>query len=151
MPKEDDDQTCLKHFVNSQGTNAIAGKHRLVIDGQPCPNLESLRHDYAISTGLNPDGEDFDRYVDHRNLSIDKQEIGRLRANLYPDRRFEVVLMTNYDFSDLIPAGQLRQVKAHEITPDAESPDERNKRLILEAVARLTAKGKRSADGLSPA
>jgi hypothetical protein len=140
---DDDDQTSLKHFVNSQGTNAIAGKHRLVIDGLPCPNLESLRHDYSISTGSDPDGEDFDRYVHHQILRIIKQEIGRLRANLYPDRIFEVVLLTDYDFSGLIPANQLKQCKAHEITPIAESAIERTKRLIGEAVSQLQETGQK--------
>jgi hypothetical protein len=135
--KDEGDQTSLKHFVNSQGTNAIAGKHRLIVDGLPTPNLESMRHDYAVSTGNDPYGEDFDRYVHHRVLSIIKQEIGRLRANLHPDRRFEIILLTDYDFSGLIPPNQLRQCKAHEITPDAESVSERTKRLILEAVTEL--------------
>lgn len=139
----DDDQTSLRHFVNSQGTNAIAGVTRLIVDGLPCPNLESLRHDYAVSTGNNPDGEDFDRYVHHRILSIVKQEIGRVRANLYPDRRFEVVLLTDYDFMSLIPANQLKQVKAHEITPIAESAIERTKRLILESVEKLKETGQK--------
>jgi hypothetical protein len=102
-----------------------------------------MRHDYAISTGLNPYGEDFDRYVHHRTLSIIKQEIGRLRANLYPDRRFEIVLLTDYDFSDLIPPNQLRQCKAHEITPLAESVSERTKRLIGEAANRLWESGEK--------
>ncbi len=141
--KDDDDQTSLKHFINSQGTNAIAGVPRLIIDGLPCPNLESLRHDYVITTGNDPDGEDFDRYVHHRILSIIKQEIGRLRANLYPDRIFEVVLLTDYDFSGLIPANQIKQVKAHEITPNAESAIERTKRLIGEAVEKLKQTGEK--------
>jgi hypothetical protein len=140
---DDDDQTSLKHFVNSQGTNAIAGVPRLVIDGLPCPNLESLRHDYAVSTGNDPYGEDFDRYVHHKILSIIKQEIGRVRANLYPDRIFEIVLLTDYDFSGLIPPNQLRQCKAHEITPDAESTKERTNRLILEAANRLWETGEK--------
>lgn len=141
--KDEDDQTSLKHFVNSQGTNLIAGVTRLIIDGLPCPNLESLRHDYAVSTGLNPYGEDFDRYTRHRILSIIKQEIGRLRANLYPDRIFEVVLLTDYDFSGLIPPNQIKQVKAHEITPLAESVIERTKRLIGEAANRLWETGEK--------
>ncbi|MCE2672272.1 MAG: hypothetical protein LW635_01455, partial [Microcystis sp. 53598_E5] len=141
--KDEDDQTSLKHFVNSQGTNLIAGVTRLIIDGLPCPNLESLRHDYAVSTGLNPYGEDFDRYTRHRILSIIKQEIGRLRANLYPDRIFEVVLLTDYDFSGLIPPNQIKQVKAHEITPDAESVKERTNRLIGEAANRLWETGEK--------
>ncbi len=141
--KDEGDETSLKHFVNSQGTNLIAGVTRLIIDGLPCPNLEAMRHDYAISTGLNPYGEDFDRYVHHRTLSIIKQEIGRLRANLYPDRRFEIVLLTDYDFSDLIPPNQLRQCKAHEITPLAESVSERTKRLIGEAANRLWESGEK--------
>jgi hypothetical protein len=140
---DDDDQTSLKHFINSQGTNAIAGVPRLVIDGLPCPNLESLRHDYAVSTGNDPDGEDFDRYIHHQILRIIKQEIGRLRANLYPDRIFEVVLLTDYDFSGLIPANQLKQIKAHEITPNAESVKERTKRLILESVEKLQETGQK--------
>jgi hypothetical protein len=60
-----------------------------------------------------------------------------VRANLYPDRRFEIVLLTDYDFSGLIPANQLRQCKAHEITPNAESAIERTKRVIGEAVSQL--------------
>ena len=141
--KEDDDQTSLRHFVNSQGTNAIAGKHRLVIDGLPTPNLEALRHDYSISTGNDPYGEGFNRYVHHKILSTVKQETGRPRANLYPDRRFEIVLLTDYDFSDLIPANQIKQVKAHEITPDAESTKERTNRLILEAANQLRESGQK--------
>ena len=141
--KDDGDETSLRHFVNSQGTNLIAGVTRLIIDGLPCPNLEAMRHDYAISTGLNPFGEDFDRYVHHRTLSIIKQEIGRLRANLYPDRRFEIILLTDYDFSDLIPANQTKQVKAHEITPDAESVKERTNRLIFEAANQLRESGQK--------
>jgi hypothetical protein len=140
---DDDDQTSLKHFINSQGTNAIAGVPRLIVDGLPCPNLESLRHDYSISTGNDPYGEDFDRYVHHRILSIVRQEIGRVRANLYPDRRFEIVLLTDYDFSGLIPANQIKQVKAHEITPIAESAIERTKRLIGEAVSQLKQTGEK--------
>jgi hypothetical protein len=140
---DEDDQTSLKHFINSQGTNLIAGKHRLVIDGLPCPNLESLRHDYVISTGNNPYGEGFDRYVHHRTLSIVRQEIGRVRANLYPDHRFEIVFLTDYDFSGLIPPNQIKQVKAHEITPIAESAIERTKRLIGEAVSQLKETGQK--------
>jgi hypothetical protein len=140
---DDDDQTSLRHFVNSQGTNAIAGVSRLVIDGLPCPNLESLRHDYAVSTGDDPDGEGFDRYVHNRILSIVRQEIGRVRANLYPDRRFEIVLLTDYDFSGLIPPNQMRQCKAHEITPIAESAIERTKRLIGEAANQLWESGEK--------
>ncbi len=141
--KEDDDQTSLRHFVNSQGTNAINGVTRLVIDGLPCHNLEAMRHDYAIGTGLNPYGEDFDRYVHHKILSTVKQETGRPRANLYPDRIFEIVLLTDYDFSGLIPANQLRQCKAHEITPYAESTKERTNRLILEAANQLWETGEK--------
>jgi hypothetical protein len=140
---DEDDQTSLRHFVNSQGTNAIAGVGRLVIDGLPCPNLESLRHDYAVSTGNAPDGEDFDRHVHHRILSIVRQEIGRLRANLYPDRIFEIILLTDYDFSGLIPANQIKQCKAHEITPIAESAFDRTKRLILESVEKLKQTGEK--------
>lgn len=141
--KDEDDQTSLKHFVNSQGTNLIDGKHRLVIDGLPCHNLESLRHDYAISTGNDPYGEGFDRYVHHKILSTVKQETGRPRANRYRDRIFEIVLLTDYDFSGLIPANQLRQCKAHEITPDAESTKERTNRLILEAANQLWETGEK--------
>lgn len=140
---DDDDQTSLRHFVNSQGTNAIAGVSRLVIDGLPCPNLEALRHDYSISTGNDPDGEDFDRYVHHRVLSLVRQEIGRVRANLYPDRRFEILLLTDYDFSGLIPANRIKQIKSHEITPNAESAIERTKRLILESVEKLKETGEK--------
>lgn len=141
--KDEGDETSLRHFVNSQGTNAIAGKHRLIVDGLPTPNLEALRHDYSITTGLNPYGEDFDRYVHHQILRVIKQEIGRLRANLYRDRIFEVVLLTDYDFSGLIPPNQIKQVKAHEITPDAESVSERTNRLILEAVSQLQETGQK--------
>jgi len=140
---DDDDQTSLRHFINSQGTNVIAGVPRLIVDGLPCPNLESLRHDYAVSTGDDPDGEGFDRYIHHRILSIVRQEIGRVRANLYPDRRFEIVFLTDYDFSGLIPANQLKQVKSHEITLDAESVMERTKRLIGEAVSQLKETGQK--------
>jgi hypothetical protein len=141
--KDEGDETSLRHFVNSQGTNAIAGVPRLIVDGLPCPNLESLRHDYSISTGNDPDGEDFDRYVHNRILSIVKQEIGRVRANLYPDRIFEIAFLTDYDFSGLIPANQLKQIKAHEITPNAESVSERTKRLIGEAANRLWESGQK--------
>jgi hypothetical protein len=72
-----------------------------------------------------------------------KQEIGRLRANLYPDRIFEVALLTDYDFSGLIPANQIKQVKAHEICPAAESAIERTKRLILESVEKLKQTGEK--------
>ncbi|MFM6439925.1 MAG: hypothetical protein ACKPGW_34270, partial [Microcystis panniformis] len=64
-------------------------------------------------------------------------------ANLHPDRRFEIVLLTDYGFSDLIPANQLRQCKAHEITPDAESVSERTKRLIGEAANQLRESGQK--------
>jgi len=141
--KDEDDQTSLRHFVNSQGTNAIAGKGRLIIDGLPTPNLEAMRHDYAVSTGNDPYGEGFNRYAHHRTLSIIKQEIGRLRANRYPDRRFEIILLTDYDFSRLIPPNQIKQIKAHEITPLAESTKERTNRLILEAANRLWETGQK--------
>jgi hypothetical protein len=72
-----------------------------------------------------------------------RQEIGRVRANLYPDRIFEVVLLTDYDFSGLIPPNQIKQVKAHEITPNAESAKERTKRLILESVEKLKQTGQK--------
>jgi hypothetical protein len=75
-------------------------------------------------------------------LSIIKQEIGRVRANLYPDR-FEIVLLTDYGFSGLIPVNQIKQVKAHEITPLAESAIERTKRLIGEAANQLWESGEK--------
>ncbi|MCA2693640.1 MAG: hypothetical protein IM494_15340, partial [Microcystis sp. M034S2] len=78
--KDDGDETSLRHFVNSQGTNLITGVTRLIIDGLPCPNLESLRHDYAISTGNDPYGEGFNRYVHHQILRVIQQETGRPRA-----------------------------------------------------------------------
>ncbi|WP_287703236.1 hypothetical protein, partial [Microcystis sp. M034S2] len=109
----------------------------------PCPNLESLRHDYAISTGNDPYGEGFNRYVHHQILRVIQQETGRPRANLYPDRRFEIILLTDYDFSGLIPPNQIKQVKAHEITPDAESVSERTKRLIGEAANQLWESGEK--------
>jgi hypothetical protein len=142
--KEDGDQESLHHFVHSQGTNAIAGKTRLIIDGLPCPNLESLKHDYACYTGNFPDedSEDFKSYVHHRILSLLQQEIGRPRANLDPDRWFEIILLTDYDLSDLIPSERVRSIKAHELAPEAESAGERNKRLIGEAVDQLKAEGK---------
>ncbi len=141
--KDDGDETSLRHFVNSQGTNAIDGVTRLIIDGLPCPNLEAMRHDYSISTGNDPYGEGFDRYVHHQILRIIKQETGRPRANRYRDRIFEVVLLTDYDFSDLIPPNQIKQIKAHEITPDAESVKERTKRLIGEAANQLWESGEK--------
>ena len=141
--KDEDDQTSLRHFVNSQGTNLIAGVTRLIIDGLPTPNLESLRHDYAVSTGDDPFGEGFNRYVHHQILRVIKQETGRPRANRYPDRRFEIVLLTDYDFSGLIPPNQIKQIKAHEITPDAESVSERTKRLIGEAANQLWESGQK--------
>ncbi|MCZ8201769.1 hypothetical protein, partial [Microcystis sp. LE19-55.1A] len=141
--KDDGDETSLRHFVNSQGTNLITGVTRLIIDGLPCPNLESLRHDYAISTGNDPYGEGFNRYVHHQILRVIQQETGRPRANLYPDRRFEIILLTDYDFSGLIPPNQIKQVKAHEITPDAESVSERTKRLIGEAANQLWESGEK--------
>lgn len=141
--KDDGDETSLRHFVNSQGTNAIDGVTRLIIDGLPCHNLESLRHDYAISTGNDPYGEGFNRYVHHKILSTVKQETGRPRANRYRDRIFEIVLLTDYDFSGLIPHSQIKQIKAHEITPDAESVKERTKRLIGEAANRLWESGEK--------
>jgi hypothetical protein len=76
-------------------------------------------------------------------LSIIKQEIGRVRANLYPDRIFEVALLTDYDFSGLIPPNQIKQVKAHEICPAAESAIERTKRLIGEAANQLWESGEK--------
>ncbi|MFY7934127.1 MAG: hypothetical protein ACOVO7_16260 [Microcystis aeruginosa] len=141
--KDDGDETSLRHFVNSQGTNLITGVTRLIIDGLPCPNLESLRHDYAISTGNDPYGEGFNRYVHHQILRVIQQETGRPRANLYPDRRFEIILLTDYDFSGLIPPNQIKQVKAHEITPLAESVSERTKRLIGEAANQLWESGEK--------
>jgi hypothetical protein len=72
-----------------------------------------------------------------------RQEIGRLRANLYPDRIFEIILLTDYDFSGLIPANQIKQCKAHEITPIAESAFDRTKRLILESVEKLKQTGEK--------
>jgi hypothetical protein len=142
--KEDGDRESLHHFVHSQGTNAIAGKTRLIIDGLPCPNIESLKHDYACYTGNLPDedSEDFKSYVYHRILSLLQQEIGRVRANLDPDRRFEIILLTDYDLSDLIPSERVRSIKAHELAPEAESTIERTKRLMTEAVDRLTCEGK---------
>ncbi|KAB0243983.1 hypothetical protein EZJ55_00430 [Microcystis aeruginosa EAWAG127a] len=76
-------------------------------------------------------------------MSTVKQETGRPRANRYQDRIFEIVLLTDYDFSGLIPANQLRQCKAHEITPDAESTKERTNRLILEAANQLWETGEK--------
>lgn len=137
-----DDPNALNHFVHSQGTNAAEGKTTLIIDGLPCPNLESLKHDYAVTTGNFPscESEDFKQYVNYRINSIIKQEIGRNRANRYPDQQFEVIFLTNHDLSWL---GLVNQVKAREITPDAESKTERIERLISEAVTQLMSEGKK--------
>lgn len=137
-----DDPDALNHFVHSQGTNAVEGKTTLAIDGVPCPNLESLKHDYAVTTGKDPEKntEDFERYANHRINSIIKQEIGRIRANRYPDQQFEVIFLTNHDLSWL---GLVNQVTAREITPDAESKTERFKRLVSEAVNQLIESGKK--------
>jgi hypothetical protein len=51
--------------------------------------------------------------------------------------------LTDYDFSGLIPPNQIKQCKAHEITPLAESVSERTKRLIGEAANRLWESGQK--------
>jgi hypothetical protein len=51
--------------------------------------------------------------------------------------------LTDYDFSGLIPPNQIKQCKAHEITPLAESAIERTKRLIGEAANQLRESGEK--------
>ncbi|MDV3002927.1 MAG: hypothetical protein N5P05_004582 [Chroococcopsis gigantea SAG 12.99] len=149
-----DDPDRLHHYTHSQGNNHAAGIKRLIIDGLPCPNLTSLKHDYFILTGLSPtvwnpdkkeseNTEDFKLYIRHRVATILKQEIGRLRANRYPDRRFEVIFLTDYEFLSDIISGPIVNIEAHQITPDAESVINRTKRLIKEAVEKLAKEGKR--------
>ncbi|MDV3002943.1 MAG: hypothetical protein N5P05_004598 [Chroococcopsis gigantea SAG 12.99] len=145
----------LYHFVHSQGTNLAAGKKRLIIDGIPCPNLSSLKHDYFAITGRSPtlwnpdlkeseNTEDFKLYIRHRIATLVKQEIGRLRANRYLDQRFEVIFLTDYEFlTDIIPSNLIVELKAYQITPAAESVGDRTRRLIRETVDKLLKEGKR--------
>ncbi|GFE71958.1 hypothetical protein CFPU101_45680 [Chroococcus sp. FPU101] len=137
-----DDPDALNHFVHSQGTNAVEGKSTLIVDGLPMPNLEAIKHNFAVIMGKDPDEDtdSFSRYYQHRVNSLVKQEIGRLRASRYPKRQFEVIVLSNHDLSWL---GEVNQVKAKEITPDAETKNQRTIRLIREAVTQLTSEGKK--------
>jgi hypothetical protein len=95
----------LNHFVDARGSNRFEGANELIIFGLPRPNIGAKLTEYICLTGrlvkLEDNDEDFARFYKGACIAELIQEIGRLRANRYPDQQFTIYVVDNEDLSEL--------------------------------------------------
>jgi hypothetical protein len=156
-------------FIESRGVNDAEGLETLILDGVPCPNLESLAAQFTciygripnegtqklsyplqitnpLPEGIQPHLEmeasadpDFRDFVYRRILANIDQGIGRLRAN----RRSADEQLTVYLLGDFPLSVPVELVKAIDITLEAASKLEKFELALKEAIAELKATGEK--------
>ena len=126
--------------IESRGVNDGEKLNILILDGIPCPNLESLRAEFACLYNRVPKDEDleFEEFVNRRIWAEIHQAIGRLRASRRPGENLQVYLLG--DFPMDVP---VTPVKASDITLEAAGKVERVEIAIARAVEELKAMGQK--------
>ncbi|MGH2412346.1 MAG: hypothetical protein ACRDEA_01330, partial [Microcystaceae cyanobacterium] len=156
-------------FIESRGVNDAESLNNLILDGIPCPNLESLAAEFtciygrvpkegiqkveypiqitnSLPKGIQPHFEmevsadpQFRDFVYRRILANIHQGIGRLRAN----RRSPDEQLTVYLLGDFALDVPVQLIRAIDITLEAASKMEKFERALTEAIAQLKATGEK--------
>ena len=128
-------------FKDNRGSNDFIGRLNLALVGMPNPNFGAIQDEYlAVNGSLDGFEEYYQRLVNSEIL----QGVGRLRANRFPDQKFNVYALTpeNADLSWLSEYGAKVIVKhSFEVSPDAGNERQLTLNKIIEAAANLTRDG----------
>jgi hypothetical protein len=128
-------------FKDNRGSNDFIGRLNLALVGMPNPNLGAIQDEYlAVNGSLDGFEEYYQRLVNSEIL----QGVGRLRANRFPDQKFNVYALTpeTADLSWLSEYGAKVIVKhSFEVSPDAGNERQLTLNKIIEAAANLTRDG----------
>jgi hypothetical protein len=119
---------------DSRGVNDYAGETRILALGLPCPNMGAIEDSFLAISGQPDQFPEY--YATLVNEEI-LQMIGRQRANRYPDRQFEIFLITpeHTDLSWLSEYGITLKVKTgFEVTPAAGNQNQFTRWQILTAI-----------------
>jgi hypothetical protein len=136
-----------KWFVNLRGSNEFQDAPALAGFGVPYQNIGHIQALYQTLTGEfvpldkeNPH-EGLQRFInDHVQAEIE-QAVGRLRSHLRPNEQLTFIFVGDYDLSFL--GGEVEQVEAFQIAPEAATPAQITRWKILEAVRQLRGQGEK--------
>jgi hypothetical protein len=160
------------HFRDGRGINRFQDKSALVSIGVPYPNIGRLQAEFQTLTGsyvslsdsrfseescsdsefaLNPDiqsaiQKQFQLFVDSHVQSEIIQEAGRLRSHKRPTEQLTYYFVGDYDLSFLLDTysdANFQCLEAFSITPEAGTPYEQNKWVILQAVRQIIESGEK--------
>ena len=134
-------------FVNLRGSNEFQDAPAMAVFGIPYQNVGHLQALYQTLTG---EFAPLDRETPHEGLQCFiqehteaeiKQAVGRLRAHLRPDEQLTFIFVGDYDLGFL--GGEVEQIEAFKITPEAGTPAQITRWKILEAVRHLREQGEK--------
>ena len=160
------------HFRDGRGINRFQDKSALVSVGVPYPNIGRLQAEFQTLTGCyvslenykcteelysdDPFAENlesqsaiqkqFQLFVSEYVQSEIIQEVGRLRSHKRPTEQLTYYFVGDYDLSFLLDTysdAKFDCVEAFSVTPDAGTPYEQNKWVILQAVRQIIESGEK--------
>jgi len=134
-------------FVNLRGSNEFQKAPAMAVFGIPYQNIG---HSQALYQTLTGEFAPLDRESPHEGLqqfiaahtqAEIEQAVGRLRSHLRPDEQLTFIFVGDYDLSFL--EGEIDQIEAFQIAPEAGTPAQVTRWKILEAVRHLQRQGEK--------
>jgi hypothetical protein len=119
----------------------------MAVFGIPYQNVGHLQALYQTLTGefapLNRETphEGLQQFIETHTQAEIEQAVGRLRAHLRPDEQLTFIFVGDYDLGFL--EGEVDQIEAFQITPEAGTPAQITRWKILEAVRHLQGQGEK--------
>jgi hypothetical protein len=134
-------------FVNLRGSNEFQDAPALAVFGIPYQNVGYLQAKYQTLTGefapldRETSHEGLQQFIEAHTQAEIEQAVGRLRSHLRPDEELTFIFVGDYDLSFL--GGEVDQIEAFQITPEAGTPAQITRWKILEAVRHLQGQGEK--------
>jgi hypothetical protein len=134
-------------FVNLRGSNEFQNVPAMAVFGIPYQNVGHLQALYQTLTGefapLDKESphEGLQRFIEAHTEAEIEQAVGRLRSHLRPDEELTFIFVGDYDLGFL--GGEVDQIEAFQITPEAGTPAQITRWKILEAVRQLREEGEK--------
>jgi len=134
-------------FVNLRGSNEFQNVPAMAVFGIPYQNVGHLQALYQTLTGefapldRETSHEGLQRFIEAHTEAEIEQAVGRLRSHLRPDEELTFIFVGDYDLSFL--GGEVDQIEAFQITPEAGTPAQITRWKILEAVRQLRGQGEK--------
>jgi len=134
-------------FVNLRGSNEFQDAPAIAVFGIPYQNVGYLQALYQTLTGefapLDRESphEGLQHFIEAHTEAEIEQAVGRLRSHLRPDEELTFIFVGDYDLGFL--EGEVDQIEAFQIAPEAGTPAQITRWKILEAVRHLREQGEK--------